>query len=66
MASAVFTQEHEEIIKTNSIARTIDKFRDELPKDIVFDQYILSATSDKGKYFQTKWRSFPNGARCQV
>ena len=34
MAPAVFTQEQEEIINTNHVAKTIDEFRNGLPKDI--------------------------------
>ena len=52
MARGVFTKEQEEIINTNPIAKTVDEFRESLPKDITFDQYILSAASNEGTYFK--------------
>ena len=58
MAPGVFTKEQEEIIKTNSVAKTIDEFRDSLPTKIVFDQYILSAASDGGSYFKLNGEVF--------
>jgi len=52
MAPGVFTPEQEKIIDINPIGKTIDEFRDSLPKDITFDRYILTAASDEGTYFK--------------
>jgi hypothetical protein len=48
---AVFEEIQEAIINTNSVANIIDLFCDSLPKDVAFDEYILFAASDEGKYF---------------
>jgi len=48
MTSAVFTVEHKEMISETSIADAINTFRNKLPKDKSFEQYISSAASDKG------------------
>jgi len=50
MDSAVFTAEQENIIESNSVAvaKTIRFFRDGLPVDKSFDQYISSAASNEG------------------
>jgi hypothetical protein len=48
---AVFGEIQEEIINTNSVTNIIDLFRDSLPKDVTFVEYISSAASDEGKHF---------------
>jgi hypothetical protein len=52
MAAVIFTTEQEEIINTNPIAKIIDNFRDGFPKGVAFDQYILSAASNRSTYFK--------------
>jgi hypothetical protein len=48
MASPLFTPEQEKIIDRNPVSKIIDEFRDGLPKDIGFDQYISLTLSDEG------------------
>jgi len=66
MASAFFTKEQEHIIDANPVAKIVDQFRESLPTDIAFDQYIASAASDEGTCFSNWLMGFSNKNRCQA
>jgi hypothetical protein len=45
---AFFTSQQKDLINKYPITDIVDAFRNGLPKNIDFDQYILSAATDEG------------------